>query len=143
MSATGHHEDYARHREAAGPSDRSFGITFVVVFALIAAWPLLHGDGPRWWAVVVAAALLVVSLVVPRVLRPLNRLWMRFGLLLHRITTPVLLGIVFYLVVWPTGALMRLFGKRPLRLEVDRSAESYWTERDARIDSHSSMRNQF
>lgn len=143
MSPNAHHEDYRRGRRAEGPNDRSFGLTFAVVFALIAAWPLLHGEGPRPWALAIMVLLALVSAVRPGLLRPLNRAWMRFGLLLQRVTTPVVLALAFYLVVLPTGLLMRLFGKRPLRLEIDPEADSYWVRRDPRVDELGSMTNQF
>lgn len=110
-------------------SDRSFGLVFTVFFLVLALLPLLHGHGMRLWALVLAGAFLFLALAAPKVLMPLNRLWTRFGILLHRIVNPIALGVMFYGVVTPTGLIMRLVGKDPLRLRMDKSASSYWIER--------------
>ncbi len=80
--ATDIDRELARQEAVTGPSDRSFGLTFAVIFALVAAFPLLYASAPRWWALAVAAALAVVSLARPVLLAPLNRWWLKFGLLL-------------------------------------------------------------
>jgi predicted membrane metal-binding protein len=137
------HESYQRHEEVRGSSNRSFGIVFAIVFALIGLLPLAFGGHARLWSLAVGAAFLLVALAAPSVLAPLNRLWLRFGLLLHRIVSPLILGIMFYLVVTPTGLLMRALGKDLLRLKFDRQRASYWIERVPPGPPPESIKDQF
>jgi len=116
---------------------------FAVVFAVVAASPLFFGGGLRWWSAAVAAVFLAAAFAAPRVLAPLNRLWHRIGMALHGIVTPVIMGILFFLTVMPTGLIMRLFGKDPLRLRFDAEAKSYWIQREPPGPEPDSMRNQF
>ncbi len=123
------HEDLARDEPPKGSSDRSFGLVFAAAFAVLAAWPLLHGEVVRRWALVPAAAFAALAFAAPRVLAPLNRVWMRFGLLLGRVMNPLVLGLLFFPVVTPMGLVMRLLGKDPLRRCLEPKAASYWIER--------------
>lgn len=136
------HEDLSRGQDIVGPSDRAFGVTFAVVFGLVGLWPLLWGGTARLWALGLSVAFLLAALVFPWVLAPLNRVWLKFGLLLHQITTPLILGLIFFLVVLPIGLVMRALGKRPLQLHPERTAVSYWAHREAPVEP-GSMRNQF
>ena len=126
-----------------GSSDRSFGIVFGVVFFIIALWPLFSSGGVRVWATIASAAFFVVAFALPGILAPLNRLWTRFGFLLHHIVSPVVLGILFYLFVTPMGLVMRLFGKDFLHLRFDQSSRSYWVERNPPGPKPDSLNNQF
>jgi hypothetical protein len=138
------HETFTRPAEAVkGSSDRTFGLVFSAVFLLVGLWPAVHGRFPRWWALGVAAAFLVTTLVWPRALTPLNRLWTRLGLLLHRVTSPVILGLLFYGTVTPMGLLLRLLGKDLLRLRFDPDAASYWIERRPPGPAPDTMPHQF
>ena len=137
------HEDLTREEHVEGSSDRSFGFVFAAVFLIIAVWPLWHGAGLRWWSVGVAAAFAVAAVAVPRVLAVPNRLWMKFGLLLGKIISPIALGILFYLVFMPIGVLMRVLGKDPLKLKRDDAATSYWVNREPPGPPPTSMTNQF
>jgi hypothetical protein len=113
-------------------------------FLLIGLLPLLHAPhAVRWWAVAVAVAFGGLAQWWTTPLAPLNRLWQRFGLLLHRIVSPIVLGLLFYLTVLPVGLLMRAFGKDPLRLRADRAARSYWIVREPPGPSGDSMKQQF
>lgn len=123
------HESLQRREEIQGSSDRAFGLVFAAVFLIIATYPLLFGGQIRVWSLGAGAAFAVVAFVWPGALAPLNRLWTRFGLLLHRIVSPVVLGIMFFAVITPMGLVMRLLGKDPLRLRFDTRAHSYWIER--------------
>jgi hypothetical protein len=105
--------------------------------------PLGGGGAVRGWAIVVAAASLATALLRPSLLAPLNRLWTWVGLLLHRVVSPLVLGVLFFLVVTPVGLLMRARGKDPLRLRSDRVSNSYWIERRPPGPAPDSMRNQF
>jgi hypothetical protein len=131
------------HAEIKGSSDRTFGLMFSTVFSLIAFYPLLVGGGIRWWSMAIAGIFLLLSLLIPSVLAPANQLWMKFGELLHHIVSPLALSIVFYGVVLPTGGIMRLLGKDPLRLRFDPMAESYWIKREPPGPTAESLNNQF
>lgn len=137
------HEDFTRKAEVPIGSDRSFGLVFAAVFAVVGLAPLVHGRELRPWALGLAAAFLVLALVAPRALRPLNRVWFRLGLALHHVVTPVVMGLLFFLTVTPMGVLMRLSGKDPLRLKRDSQATSHWIPRQPPGPAPQSMRNQF
>jgi hypothetical protein len=123
------HESLTRHEEVLGPSNRSLGLTFAAVFVLIAVLPLAWGGHLRLWSIGIAVGFAVAALLAPGILGPLNRLWMRLGLLLHRVVSPLMLGIMFFVVIAPMGVVMRVLGKDPLRRRVDPDAASYWIHR--------------
>ena len=137
------HESYDRPEEIQGSSNRSFGLVFAGFFAIVGLLPLVTGGPIRYWALLIGAVFLLLGLALPSVLGPLSRLWMKFGQLLHRIVSPIVLGIMFYLVVTPIGLLMRLLGKDPLRLKSDREAKSYWITREPPGPAPESLRDQF
>ena len=143
MAETQTHESFERDQQVKGSSDRSFGIVFAVVFAIIGFWPLIGGAAPRVWSLIVAGAFLAIAVVYPRLLAPLNRLWLKFGLLLHRITNPIIMGFVFFLAVVPTALIMKMLGKDPLRRKLDKDAASYWILREPPGPPPDSMKNQF
>jgi hypothetical protein len=123
------HERLSVADDIRGPRDRAFGLTFAVVFVLIGVVPLLRGRPVRWWSLATAAVFLGVALLAPRLLAPLNRVWFNLGLLLHRVTNPILMGVVFVTTVTPLAFVLRALGKDPLRLRLDPSASTYWIER--------------
>lgn len=125
------------------PSERSFAHVFAVVFAIIGLIPLLHGGSVRPWSLGVAALFLVLGYAAPTLLRPLNKLWFKFGLLLHAIINPLVLGAMFFLAVTPMALVMRLAGKKLLNMQYDPSAKSYWIERQPPGPSPQSVRRQF
>jgi hypothetical protein len=137
------HEDLHREEKIKGSSDRSFGIVFAVVFALIAGWPLLYGGELRLWSLAVAFAFARVAWLRPALLAGPNRWWMKFGLLLGMVVSPIALGILFFAVLVPIGFLMRATGKDPLRLKREAGAESYWIPRAPPGPPPDSMKNQF
>ena len=114
-------------------------------FALIALAPLLHrpAGGIRSWSLLVSAGFAALAWLAPRALAPLNRLWAAFGLLLHRLVSPVVLSLLFFCTIAPVGLLMRLFGQDPLRLRRDSSAASYWVRREPPGPAPETMKNQF
>ncbi len=122
-------------------SDRSFGLVFAAVFSAIAVWPVLAGNELYWWALAIAVGFLALALMFPRVLAPLNRAWFRFGLLLGRIISPVVMAIIFFAAVVPTALVVKLARKDLLRLKRNPQAETYWIERDESVSG--SMRDQF
>ena len=137
------HERIAGDNDVKSSSNRSFGLTFAVVFLVIACWPVLARQRVRWWALGLAILFGVVALVAPRVLAPLNRLWFLVGLILHAIVSPVVLGLLFFTTVTPIGALMRAFGKDPLRLKREPRATTYWINRQPPGPAADTMTRQF
>jgi hypothetical protein len=139
------HEDFTRKEAVQGSSDRSFGFVMAAFFGLVALFPLLHGplSSIRWWALAVAAAFLAFALLWPAALRPLNRAWLKLGLLLSKVVSPVVLMILFYATVTPIGLLMRWAGKDSLRLRRDAAAASYWVPREPPGPAPDSMKQQF
>jgi hypothetical protein len=142
MSRNFHEQLDTGERVKAG-SERSFGLVFAGFFALVGVAPWLHGTGPRYWALAVAAVFLVLSFAAPRVLRPLNQVWFQFGMLLSRVVSPIVMGLVFYLAVTPTSLLLSALGKDPLRLKREPKAPSYWVRRDPAGPAKGSLKNQF
>jgi hypothetical protein len=137
------HEDLARPHVLQGSSDRVFGLVFAVVFLGVGLHPLVSGEAPRMWALVVAAGLVCVSLVKPTLLAVPNRLWMKLGLLLGALTSPIALGILFYGVFTPIALVFRTTGKDPLRLKRDPAATTYWLPREPPGPAPDSLTNQF
>jgi hypothetical protein len=136
--------DLTAHSSAPeGGSNRAFGIVFTIVFAIIAAWPLVKGGPVRLWAAAVAAIFLVLALAAPRVLRPLNRAWTAFGVLLGKIISPIMLFVVYVIAVVPTGLILRLRGKDPLHRRFDPEAKSYWVHRVPPGKPDATMSRQF
>jgi len=103
----------------------------------------IDGGAVRIWALVAGAMFVSAAVVVPVVLRPLNRLWFVLGMALHKVVNPLVMGFLFYLTVTPMALLMRLAGKDPLRLKFDRQAKSYWIKRQPAGPAPESMRHQF
>ena len=137
------HEDFRRTNAPPSGSDRAFGIVFVAVFTLVALWPLIKGEPVRTPLLIAAAVLLGITLLRPRLLRQGNRAWARLGAVLHGVVSPVVMAAILYLVVTPIGILLRVFGKDPLRLKIDRAAASYWIERDPPGPDPAGMSNPF
>lgn len=136
-------EGQSHGRKVEMGSERSFGIVFAVVFAIVCLLPLKEGGEPRLWAGIVAVAFLAVAFTVPKLLKPLNRLWFLVGMGLHHVVTPVVMGMVFFLTVTPIGLIMRALGKDPMRLKRDDAAASYWIIRQPPGPAPDSMRRQF
>ena len=120
-------------------SNRSFGIVFFIVFLLIALYPLLKDNDLRIWSLVISFIFLILGLINSKILTPLNRLWFKFGLLLGRFISPLIMGIIFFVIVTPIGIIMRLLKKDLLNLKYNKK-ESYWIEK---IGPKSKMKNQF
>lgn len=134
--------DVTAHTEVEVGSERSFGIVFAVVFAIIALWPLVfHGNPVRLWALAVAVVFLVLSFAAPQALKPLNLIWFKFGMLLSKIISPIVMGIIFFITVTPIGLIRRIKDPDPLNQAFDKEADSYWIVREK--DSLTSMRKQY
>ena len=120
-------------------SNRSFGIVFFVVFSLIALYPLSYGGEIRIWSLIISLIFLILGLLNSIILAPLNKIWFKFGILLGKIVSPLIMGIIFFLVVTPIGLIMRLLGKDLLNLKYNKD-KSYWIENNG---PKSKMKNQF
>ena len=120
-------------------SNRSFGIVFFIVFLLISIYPLLNNDHVRIWSLIISIVFLILGLLNSKILLPLNKIWFKFGILLGKIISPLIMGLIFFVVVTPIGLLMRLFNKDLLNLKFNKS-KSYWIEKS---DPKSKMKNQF
>ena len=121
-------------------SNRSFGIVFFIVFLLIAIYPVINQGEVRIWSLIISSLFLILGLLNSKILTPLNKLWFRFGLFLGKIISPIIMGVIFFLVVTPIGLLMRLFGKDVLNLKLNKKKNSYWIEK---VGPKSKMKNQF
>ena len=137
------HEDFGRKQESQGSSDRAFAIVFAIFFALVGFSPLRTHHPLRSWAFPVAGLFLIVGILKPVWLSPLNKCWTKLGLLMGRIVSPVITAVLFYAVVTPTGLLFRILGKDPLRRSSDPEARSYWIDRQPPGPAPETMTNQF
>jgi hypothetical protein len=138
------HEDLSREDKVEGSSDRAFGLTVGGILLLFCAWKLwFYGLG---WVTGtlggIGLALVALGLVAPARLAPLNRAWIRLGLLLATVVSPIVLGLIYYTTIVPMGLVMRAFGRDLLRLKLDREATSYWIEREPG-PAPETMTNQF
>ena len=120
-------------------SNRSFGIVFFIVFLLISIYPLINNESIRIWSLVVSLIFLVLGIINSNLLSPLNKIWFKFGIFLGKIISPIIMGIIFFLVVTPIGLIMRLLGKDVLNLKYS-NYNSYWIEKTG---PKSKMKNQF
>ena len=120
-------------------SNRSFGIVFFIVFVIISLYPLINEETIRTWSLVISVIFLVLGLLNSKVLTPLNKIWFKFGLFLGGIISPMIMGIIFFLVVTPIGVFMRIIKKDLLNLKFNND-KSYWIEKSG---PKSKMKNQF
>ena len=120
-------------------SNRSFGIVFFIVFLFIALYPLTYNGEIRVWSAITSLIFLMLGLLNSKILSPLNKLWFKFGLFLGKIISPLIMGIIFFIIVTPIGLIMRLFGKDVLNLKYNKN-HSYWIEKNG---PKSKMKNQF
>ena len=121
------------------PTNKNFGIVFSIVFLIIALFPLINDGSLRIWSLTVSMVFLFLGLINSKILTPLNKIWFKFGLILGRIVSPVIMGIIFFLVVTPIAFIMRLVGKDLLNLKFNKN-KSYWIEKNG---PKSKMKNQF
>ena len=120
-------------------SNKSFGIVFSIFFLLISVYPLLNNDPIYYWSLFVSFIFLVLGLMNSKILSPLNVLWFKFGILLGKIVSPVVMGIIFFLVVTPISILLKIFGKDVLNLKFNNN-KTYWIEKNG---PKSNMKKQF
>ena len=120
-------------------SNRSFGIVFSIVFLIISIYPILNDENIRIWSLAISLIFLTLGIINSKILNPLNIIWFKFGILLGKIISPIVMGIIFFLIVTPTGLFMRFLKKDLLRLKYNKES-SYWIEKN---DAKSKMKNQF
>ena len=121
-------------------SNKSFGILFFIIFLIIGLWPLYHSNPIKLWFVIVAVIFLILGLSNSRILSPFNKAWIKFGIILGNFISPIILGMIFFVVVLPTGLLMKLFKRNFLGIKFDKNIKSYWIKKEKQL---SSMKNQF
>lgn len=137
------HEAFEREETIVAGSDRSFGFVMAGAFAVVTALNAWHA-GRIWpWTAGLVAIFVVTALIRPTLLNPLNRIWLKFGLLLHKVVNPVIMALLFYGTVLPTGLIARAMGKDLLRLKREPDAESYWIPRAPPGPAPDSMKDQF
>ena len=122
------------------PSNKSFGFLFFIVFMAISLWPLKSQEDLRLWAFILSLIFLILGVLNSKFLTPLNKLWLKFGFFLGSIVSPVLMGVVFFLVITPIGLFMRFLGKDLLRISKSEFVSTYWITRGKQ---NSTMKKQF
>ena len=135
---TNFHETYREHDVAKTSSARTFGLLIGAVLLLF-AFRSHAKDGHSWpWLAGAGIAFVLIAVVRPASLAPLNRMWMALGKLLNRVVSPIVLALLFIFVVCPVGLLMRLTGGDPLRLKRAgmNARESYWLAHDPLANDH-------
>ncbi len=120
-------------------SNRSFGIVFFVVFLIIGLWPFLKNQELRIWSIAISIIFLILGLINSKLLTPLNKIWFKFGIILGNFIAPIVMGLVYFFVVTPTGLLMKIFKKDLINLKKNND-KTYWIEKK---EITSSMKNQF
>ena len=121
-------------------SNRSFGFLFFVVFLAVSLWPLKSQGDLRLWAFILSLIFLVLGVLNSKFLNPLNKLWYKFGIFLGSIVSPIVMGAVFFIVVTPTGLIMRFLGKDVLRINKNKPVSTYWINREKQKET---MKKQF
>ncbi|MGL3827834.1 SxtJ family membrane protein [Candidatus Pelagibacter communis] len=120
-------------------TNKSFGIVFFVFFLIIALYPLIHDSVIRYWSLILSLIFLILGLVNSRILTPLNKLWFKFGTFLGKTISPIIMGLIFFIVVTPIAILMKVLNKDLLNLKFNND-KSYWIEKTG---PKSKMKNQF
>ena len=120
-------------------SNRSFGIVFFVVFLIIPIYPLKNGEDIRIWSLSISLIFLILGLLNSKILSPLNKIWFKFGILLGRIMSPIIMSLIYFIVMTPIGLFMRMMKKDILNLKFNNN-KTYWIEKDG---PKSKMKNQF
>ena len=121
-------------------SNKDFGLVFFVVFLIVSLWPLINGEPIRIWSAIISLVFLILGLMNSKLLIPLNKLWIKFGAILGVIISPIIMGIVFFLVVTPIGIILRIMSKDLLKKNYDKKRKTYWIKRDKQVGT---MKQQF
>ncbi len=121
------------------PTNRNFGIVFFVVFLIIAIWPILNENNIRLWSLIISLVFLMLGIANSKLLTPLNKIWFKFGIFLGNFIAPIVMGFIYFVVVTPTGLIMKALGKDLLNLRKN-NKETYWVKKD---NSNNNFKNQF
>ena len=132
--------EIASHVSTEQSSEKSFGVVFSIVFLIVSLYPLINSESLRIWALVVSIIFFLLAFLAPKILVLPNKLWFKFGLLVGSIVVPIVMTLIYFVTVLPTGLIMRLLGKDLLKQKLDKNAKSYWIERKQPMGS---MKNQF
>ena len=122
------------------PSNRSFGIVFFVVFIIVSLYPLLNDQNIRIWSLIVSFIFLFLGMINSILLIPLNALWFKLGLFLGKYIAPIVMGIIYFAVVFPTFLLLKLFKNNYLNIKYEKNKNSYWIKTK---NKNTTMKNQF
>ena len=129
-----------KHIPTEQSSPKSFGVVFSIVFLIVSLYPLINSEVLSIWALIVSVVFLLLAFIAPNILSLPNKLWFKFGMLLGSIIAPIVMALVFFVIVLPTGLIMRLLDKDLLKQKIDKNAKSCWIERNEPMGS---MKNQF
>ena len=127
------------HKDIKIGSNRNFGLVFFIIFLGVAIYPLFDNGDIRLWSFVIASAFFILGIINSRLLNPLNKLWFKFGLLLAKFISPLVMGLIFFFLVSPIAIVMRLLKKDLLNLKFNKS-NTYWISKSS---VKSNMRDQF
>jgi hypothetical protein len=139
---SGTHEDFGREVRRSGPSDRNFGLVISAALAAIGFLPMRHHHPVRWWALVAAICLVLITAIKPSLLHSANLIWMRAGFVLGKVVNPIVIALLFFLVFTPAAMILRWMKKDLLGLRINPDADTYWVSR-AQSTAASSMADQF
>ena len=109
-------------------SNRSFGVVFFIVFLIISIYPIVNNENLRMWALITSFIFLILGVINSFVLTPLNIIWFKFGIFLGKVISPIIMGVIFFFVVTPTGLIMRILRKDLLNLKFNNN-KSYWIKK--------------
>ena len=121
------------------PTNRNFGLVFFVIFLIIAFYPILKDENIRYWSLIISLIFLVLGVLNSSLLTPMNKVWIKFGFFLGKLVTPIVMGLIFFLIVTPTSLILKIMGKDVLRLKKNKS-ETYWLNKE---NYKSTMKDQF
>ena len=124
---------------AKNENNKSFGILFFIVFAIIAIWPIIDSGSIRYWAIIVSLVFLTLGIVNSKILSPLKKIWIKLGEILGKVVAPIIMGVIYFLIITPIGILMRLAGKDLLNIKFNKN-KSYWIKREKNVTT---MKRQF
>ena len=121
------------------PTNRNFGLVFFIIFLFISLYPLLKNENIRYWSLTISLTFLILGIINSKLLTPLNKAWIKFGIFLGKIMTPIVMGLIFFLVVTPTYIILKIIGKDVLKHKKNKS-ETYWLTKE---EAKSTMKDQF
>ena len=128
------------NRQIKPSSERNFAIVFCIFFALIGLYPLLIDKNINLWACLLSFLFLFLGIIFPKSLTLPNKLWFKFGIFLSKLTSPIILALIYYLTITPVGIVIRFLGKDLIKQKIILSKKSYWIKRKEQVGS---MKNQY